>query len=128
MLINLSNHPSGKWSKEQFMAAKPYTEIVDWPFPAIDPETDTKSIEKLAQQYFTAILEEINSSDDSQNAVHVMGEMTFSFALVALLQKEGVRCVASTSKRMVVEQQGQKIVTFNFVQFRGYPQLSHPCK
>ncbi|MEM3373490.1 MAG: hypothetical protein QXF76_04715 [Candidatus Anstonellales archaeon] len=54
------------------------------------------------------------------NAVHVMGEMTFSFALVALLLKENVECVDSTTERIVYEENNLKTVEFNFVKFRKY--------
>lgn len=33
MFINLTNHPSDKWSKEQLEAARKYGEVVELVFP-----------------------------------------------------------------------------------------------
>lgn len=125
MLINLSNHPSANWSKEQFKAAKDYIEIVDIPFPAIDPQLDARSILRLAKEYLQVVLEELGTSEDPLNAVHLMGEMTFTFSLVTMLQKRNIKCLASTSKRQVLElKDGKKTMEFQFVRFREYPILS----
>lgn len=32
----------------------------------------------------------------------------------------GIPCIASTTERIAEERDGQKVVTFRFVQFRGY--------
>jgi hypothetical protein len=53
-------------------------------------------------------------------AVHLMGEMTFTFRLVTMLQAAGIPCIASTTHRTVEERDGKKIVQFEFVQFRPY--------
>ncbi len=39
--INLTNHPSTKWGADQLAAAKKYGNIVDIPFPAVDPEASS---------------------------------------------------------------------------------------
>lgn len=125
MLINLSNHPNTNWSADQFLAAKKYSEIVDIPFPAIDPQLDPGAIIGLATEYLQIILEEVRSSEDPLNAVHLMGEMTFAFTLVAMLQNNNITCLASTSTRLVEElPDGKKTITFQFEQFREYPNLS----
>jgi hypothetical protein len=54
------------------------------------------------------------------DAVHIMGEMTFTFALVNLLKEVGIKCIASTTKRNVEEIDGKHVSTFQFVQFREY--------
>ena len=117
MFINLTNHPSDKWSAEQRDAAKEYGEIVDIPFPDISPETGEDAIKDLAEQYVEKIL---SYTDNNAIAVHVMGEMTFVHALVTRLKENGIRCVASTTERMVKEEDGKKISEFKFVQFREY--------
>ena len=53
-------------------------------------------------------------------AVHIMGEMNFTYALVNKLKANGIKCVASTTKRETVEENGVKISKFNFVRFREY--------
>lgn len=41
MLLNLSNHPSSLWCDEQIKAAETlFGEIVDLPFPQVDPNGD----------------------------------------------------------------------------------------
>ena len=53
--------------------------------------------------------------------IHIMGEMTFTFRLVEKLKAAGIRCVASTSERVVQElSDGKKVVQFSFVRFREY--------
>ena len=114
-LINLSNHPSDKWPAEQRDAAvEQYGNIYDMPFPAINPSMDQEKLHQLVQEYSETI------QSLTPSAVHLMGEMTFTFALVQKLKAAGIPCVASTSHRKVEERDGKKIVQFEFVQFRPY--------
>jgi len=114
-LINLSNHPSGNWPAEQIQAAQAqYGRVVDMPFPRINPSMDAAQMQSLVQEYF----ETIQAMQPA--AVHLMGEMTFTFALVQKLKSAGIPCVASTTHRRVEERGGKKIVQFEFVQFRPY--------
>ncbi|MCR9101387.1 MAG: TIGR02221 family CRISPR-associated protein [bacterium] len=114
-LINLSNHPSEKWSKAQHEAAiEQYGNIYDIPFPDINPNMNAEQMQALVLQYSETI------QSLSPTAVHLMGEMTFTFALVQKLKAAGIPCVASTSHRKVEERDGKKIVQFEFVQFRPY--------
>jgi hypothetical protein len=116
MLLNLSNHPSSSWPDKQLQEArKSYGTIEDLPFPQIDPEASEESIDKLAEQYLAKIL------DMQPKAVHLMGELTFTFALIRLLQSQGIICVASTTHRTSeVLDDGKKISKFEFVRFRTY--------
>ena len=123
MLINLSNHPSKVWSKKQIdIAEKEFTRVIDIDFPNINPEWDTQEVKKLVAQYHEKINETLkqNFKNKEQNAVHVMGEHTFIFHLVKSLKSSGIICVASTTKRIVEEKEGKKIVQFSFVKFREY--------
>ena len=117
MLINLSNHPSSKWTAAQTAAAvKYYQKVVDMPFPNIAPEWSDQKIAVLAVEYAQKIIAK------QPQAVHLMGEMTFTYALVNLLQKASIHCVASTSERIVQEEENnKKTVFFHFIQFRAYP-------
>ena len=119
MLINLTNHPSDQWSKKQLEAASVYGDIMDMPFPVIDEMADENYIEALADEYLQKILE---LAKDKNVTVHLMGELTFTFALLKRLQEHGVPCVASTSKRIVKEEgAGRKgEVIFQFERFRRY--------
>lgn len=115
MLLNLSNHPSATWPPKQQQAAREaYGRVEDLPFPQIDPELDAEGLAQLVQQYF----ERVQARRPA--AVHLMGEMTFTFALVAKLKAAGVPCLAATTQRLVEERDGKKVVEFRFVQFRPY--------
>lgn len=119
MLINLTNHPSSRWSDKQKAAAEVYGEIVDMPFPVIDEAGDEKYIATLADEYWNKI---VNLYDTQSVVVHLMGEQTFSYALIKRLRERGITCVASTTKRIVKEEvPGKKSeVIFQFERFRAY--------
>lgn len=121
MLINLSNHPSHLWSEEQLSAASTYGEIMDIPFPNIDANGDEQYIDTLASVYEDKIL---HWPENTKIYVHVMGEMTFVYAFVARMQNHQIPCVASTTKRIVIESKdGKKESIFQFVKFRRYNTL-----
>ena len=116
MFINLTNHPSSGWSNEQLEAAQQYGEIVDLSFPTIEPTFTSKDIHELAD----VVVEGIQDLDISP-VVHVMGEMTFTYAVVARLKARGITCLASTTERnTIMTADGKKISEFKFVQFREY--------
>lgn len=119
LFINLTNHPSSLWSEKQRQAALLYGEIVDLPFPIIDDAGDENYISALADEYLQKIL---TFSKDDCVTVHLMGELTFTFALLKRLQRRGIMCIASTSKRIVKEETaGLKTeVIFQFERFRKY--------
>lgn len=120
MFINLSNHLSNNWHSTQREAAEVYGEIVDLAFPHIDPLASEAEVLMIAHQYLSQCLDHLQGLA-SPHAVHVMGEMTFTFALVALLQAKEVLCVAATSNRLVeMNPDGSKTARFVFAQFRPY--------
>lgn len=119
MLINLTNHPLSRWSDKQKAAAEVYGEIVDLPFPIIDETGDETYIKSLVEDYFQRI---IKLSEGKSVFVHLMGEMTFTFALVALLLRHNIICLSSTTKRIVQtdESGAKKEVVFQFERFRRF--------
>lgn len=119
IFLNLSNHPSSLWCEKQQEAARSYGEIIDMPFPMIDETGNETYIYDLADEYLHKIIE---LSKEKEVTVHLMGELTFTFALLKRLQKNGIMCVASTSKRIVKEEiPGRKDeVIFQFERFRRY--------
>lgn len=119
MFINLSNHPSLNWSAEQLKAARLYGgDIVDIPFPTVPATADEEEVACLAKEYAYDI---ISHYEPKRDVLHVMGEMCFSFTLVRLLQQAGFVCIASTSERVVREEEpGRKEVFFHFIRFRRY--------
>ena len=128
MLINLSNHPSDKWGLEQTNAAlSQFGHTEDMPFPQIDPEADTTEIVELSMHFATECIElfreykQQHPEASMPNAVHVQGEFTFAHVIVNIFHKQGIKCLASTTKRIVKEEEGGiKTSVFEFVQFRPY--------
>ena len=122
MLINLSNHPSTNWSSQQLAAARIYGEIIDLPFPKVDPTGDEKYIRTVCEEYLQKI--DTVCRDVARHVstvtVHIMGEMTFTFAMVNALHSRGITCVASTTERVTKEENGMKTSEFRFVNFRKY--------
>ena len=115
MFLNLCNHPSSQWSESQLFAAKEYGEIIDLPFPYIDPGASEADIAVLADSFFLRV----KSMGEAENiTIHLMGEFSFTYALLYRLRKEGYDCVVSTSARNVVMRDGVKEVVFDFVRFR----------
>lgn len=123
MLINLSNHPFEQWSEIQKQTAvQLYGKVTDMLFPQINPEADDKDVLKIAEEYFNNI---INSFSYKDIAVHIMGELCFCFSLIQMLQKHGIKCIASTSKRNVVQKENVKTTVFEFCRFREYPKINN---
>jgi hypothetical protein len=125
MLINLSNHPSANWSVSQLAEAAKYGQVVDLPFPVINPEADSSEIMHLAESFEVKVKQMLSNKNTELNAVHLMGELTFCFALVNRLQKVGITCLASTTSRLAVDfTDGTKTSRFDFIRFREYPDLT----
>ena len=122
MLINLSNHPSSRWgAKQKEVANQTYGKIIDIPFPRVQPEATSEDINTHAQVYIDQIVAYSNKSDGFPFAVHIMGEMTFTYRVVAVLEQFDITCVASTTFRDTIEHpDGSKTTNFNFIQFRPY--------
>lgn len=115
MLLNLSNHPSTTWEIKQFQkAVQEFHEVVDMTFPMVDPEANDIEIDLLVENYFTEIKKLI------PQAIHIMGELTFTYRMVSKLKNAGFICIASTTKRNVTEKDGAKVSRFEFVKFRDY--------
>ena len=117
LFLNLSNHPSEQWSEEQLAAAREYGNIEDMEFPDIPPGATEEELMNFAEKTAKEILQKAENADIT---VHVMGEMTFTYALISRLKAEGITCVASTTDRIAEEKDGVKTSKFKFVRFREY--------
>ena len=118
IFINLSNHPYAQWDGEQRKAAEKYGECIDIPFPQIDPEASAKEIDTTVREYIGKIKEH---AEGHIVTVHIMGEMCFTYRIIKQLQALGIRCVCSTSYRLVHDEgNGKRYVEFQFKQFRDY--------
>ena len=119
MFINFTNHPSAKWSTNQLNDAKIYGDIIDIPFPEVNPDGDENYITQLANQYVSEILK------CNPVAVLCQGEMTLAFRMANLLISKGIAVLAACSQRTVTEKIGAngetiKNAEFHFVRFRKY--------
>lgn len=120
MFINISNHPSSDWGSEQMAKAKEYGDVIDFPFPEIDPTWDQYKIFDLSKEYLSEI-KQLAKTRNSQVVVHLMGEYSFCYNLANLLRDEGIDVLVSTSERhSIINDDGSKTIHFNFVQFRKY--------
>lgn len=121
LFINLSNHPSSTWSEiQQKNAIEQFGDIIEIPFPEIEPEWDSERIDNLVEIYLEKILT-IAKEKNAHAVVHLMGEYVFCFKLTTLLKENGITVVVSTSKRhSVMNPDGTKTIQFNFVSFRNY--------
>lgn len=119
VFLNLSNHPSDEWGKEQRNAAEQFGKIIDVPFPAVDAEADTDEICRIAE-------ETVDGLKQFQGAtVMVQGEFTLTYHLVSLFKERGYRTVASCSRReaaVTLQEDGssRKESVFRFIRFREY--------
>ena len=120
MLINFTNHPFDKWTnKQKEEALEQYEEVKDLSFPEVNPEGDEEYIQQLADRYLKIILEFRKS--DKNFAVHIQGEFTLVYCVVSLLKEYGIKCIASTTRRVVSENpDGTRTYRFEFVRFREY--------
>lgn len=117
MLINLSNHSSSTFSVEQFKAASAYGNVIDVPFPNINPHLSSTEVDQLALSTLTEIIEKYGKDC----TIHVMGELNFCFSFVKYAQHHNIKCVSSTTERKVTETaDGNKTSQFKFVAFREY--------
>ena len=117
--INLSNHASVHWSDRQLQKAAEYGEIVDLPFPMIDPHASSEEIDALVEAYCQKVLVY------GKPVVMLQGEFIFTYRLVTLLKQKGICVVASCSERRTEESVDEtgKVVKrseFEFVGFKEY--------
>ncbi len=121
MLINFTNHPFDKWTDKQKQTALDiYEEVKDLPFPEVAPDGDEEYIKDLAEQYLRCIFE-LKPDADKNFAVHIQGEFTLVYRMINLLKEYGIKCIASTTRRVVSENpDGTRTYRFEFVRFREY--------
>ena len=119
MFINLSNHASDKWSEIQIKKAMEYGEIIDIPFPKVDPYRDSEYIDELVETYY----EKIREFDTP--VVMLQGEYLFTYRLVNKLKAAGIKVLAGCSERRTIEYVDDNGFTarkseFEFVDFKEY--------
>lgn len=113
--VNFTNHPVDTWDKAQLAAAEKYGEIAEVAFPVVNSKASEKDIANLADE----MEEKIMALDPA--AVMCQGEFTLAYAVIRRLRNRGIKVVAACSERMVeMNEEGKKVVTFHFEQFREY--------
>lgn len=119
VFVNLSNHSSVMWSKEQYEAASGYGKVVDIPFPQIEASSSEEEIERLVEEYYPRIIQY-----DSPT-VMVQGEFSFTYRMIVKLKEAGITVLTSCADRIVKESSNidgstNKVSLFKFVRFREY--------
>lgn len=119
MFINLSNHASAKWNEVQLAKAHEYGEIIDMPFPDVDPHGSSGYIDGLVEDYYNRIMKYDNP------VVMLQGEYLFTYRLVTKLKNAGITVVAGCSERRTIEYVNDEGFTdrkseFEFVDFKEY--------
>ncbi len=118
MLINLSNHPYSDWQEDQRKAAEVYGTCIDMPFPQVDPDLEDKQMAELVDNYAKQISPYTKTN---RVTVHIMGEMCFTYRLIKKLSGMGIKCICSTTYRLVRDEgNGKRYVEFHFKKFRNY--------
>ena len=120
VFLNITNHPSDKWSKEQLEASKELGEKVrDYQFPNIASDISDEELNSLVNKVVDAVMNE------KTDAVLVQGEMVFTYRLVKKLSKNNIRCYAAITERVAEEKTNEdgsttKVAIFKFRGFREY--------
>jgi hypothetical protein len=114
--VNITNHPSSKWSADQLAAACELGgEVVDLPFPNVPPLATSQDVSATA---------DLLAAQVPDGAVGmVSGEWTLTFALATRLRRRGIALYVACSDRRVIEtvEDGvtKKTAVFEFVRFRA---------
>lgn len=118
MFVNFTNHPKDNWTKEQIEASKCYGEIVDVPFPAVSPNSSSEQVEQEAKVYAEKIIQY------TPQFVLCQGEFCMAYHVIRLLKEKGIHVGAACSERkvteIITESEVQKVVCFQFIQYREY--------
>ena len=126
ILINLSNHPSSKWSDSQRAG---WDEIIDLAFPNVPAEYSEAQVIDLVTEYSGKLGELANEVEKKNSPLNLclMGEFSFCYLLKEVLEDnlEGDvwHFYIPTTERKVVEKTNEdgsvsKISEFNFVRWR----------
>lgn len=127
MFVNISNHDSSNWSREQVEHAFLLSEtevIIDVPFPQVDARLQSEAVKKMAQELHDKVLLDDRITPEN-STIMVSGEFTLTYALVELFKADGFTVVAACTERVSeekVQPDGSVLKTskFEFVRFRAY--------
>jgi hypothetical protein len=99
ILINISNHPSARWSEEQ---KRGWDRIIDIPFPPISPEWGEETVHQMSYD----IREQVEKikAEVGIPFVMVQGEFSLCYLLYEKLRNSGYKIAIPTTARQVVEE------------------------
>lgn len=118
MFVNVSNIPLSDWQDAQLDEAKLYGRLYEFRMPEVDAEASTTVVTDLARVLADRIAKVVWENDEKKNAVMVLGEPSFSFALIRELQIRRLTVVCPTYR---IELYDDEDLIENFVRFRNYP-------
>ena len=121
ILINCSNHPSSKWSSEQRQG---WDEIIDVPFPNVEPDWDTNDLiyQETIRNLWKNIVDIVRTREEVVY-LYIAGEYTLCYEVVMMATKWMIPIAIPTTKREVVETKNEdgsttKTSKFEFVRWR----------
>lgn len=111
VFINLTNHPSSLWGKEQIQDAEKYGDITDLAFPNITVDISDPELNDLIEKYFNLV----KTYDDP--VVLLQGEFVFVYRLVNRLKGAGIPVLSACTERVAheeIKEDGSVIKTSGF--------------
>jgi len=113
ILVNLSNHPSERWSDQQKFG---FDQIVDIPFPEIQIDSN---FDMVADSIYDRIRS--NGCNPSNSTIMVQGQHPATFSIVACLINSGWTVLAAHTPRVVTDNpDGSKTSVFKFNGYQKY--------
>lgn len=116
ILINHTNYPSERWSEAQRAR---FTEIIDLPFPNIDPCASQDEVRDIVKVSYKAIVEIAQNIDYDEIGICLQGEFSYCYSLfLALYHNFNIAVYIPTTERKAIEKDGAKTSVFEFVRWR----------
>lgn len=121
LLINISNHPSNKWTEEQ---KADFDEIIDIPAPQIPPDMSAGDVSYVVDTFMSRFDRVYFSNKDCKKYLCLLGEYTFCYLFLYKLISCGYifSLAIPTTERVVEEKQTPegvvKTSVFKFVRWR----------
>lgn len=115
--VNFSNLHTNRWSDTMLDAAMDLAddgEIVNVPFPQVDPGASSEQIEIMAKDCLLKII------NKNPAAVFCQGEFSLCFKVVCLLKENNIPAYTLCNERIISKEDGKSISGFRFVQFRKF--------
>lgn len=120
VVINISNHSSSTWSREQKEACGDAI-IIDEKFPNINPAAEADDLDAMCFCYADWLTSTVNNISRDRVTFLVAGAQGALFRIVGFLKMAGYAVMEATSERnTTINADGSKTVRFDFVRFRSF--------